>query len=143
MTIRFTAITVGALLAAAKLAPRPKPDTDLEAIDSLLHRNAEAHLDSPSGAVINVATVLADRIAELTKQAAPSVPPTETSTEVGSGLPAVTSDKPPVTSETVSVETGSVSEAEGLAGTLASPATESAESAESAATPTSQPKPKR
>jgi hypothetical protein len=143
MTIRFTAITVGALLAAAKLAPRPKPDTDLEAIDSLLHRNAEAHLDSPSGAVINVATVLADRIAELTKQAAPSVPPTETSTEAGSGLPAVTSDKPPVTSETVSVETP-IAEPEALVDPV--PAAEVAaepEAVDADATKPNQSKPKR
>lgn len=71
MTIRFVAITVGALMAAAKLAPQRDPDRDLDPIDSLLHRNADAHADSPSAAVINVAKELADRIEELNASAEP------------------------------------------------------------------------
>jgi hypothetical protein len=97
MTIQFTAITVGALLAAAKLAPRPLPNTDAEAIDSLLHRNAEAHADSPDGAVINVATVLADRIKQLNDAAKPVVAPAPVVGSAPSSGPHRMDAPPPVT----------------------------------------------
>jgi hypothetical protein len=97
MTIQFTAITVGALLAAAKLAPRPLPNTDAEAIDSLLHRNAEAHADSPDGAVINVATVLADRIKALNDAAKPAVAPAPVVDPAQSSGPHRMDAPPPVT----------------------------------------------
>jgi hypothetical protein len=86
MGISFTAIAVGALLDAARLVKRPTDIVkDPDQVDSLIHRNADAHMDSPRNAVINVATAIADRIKEVLAAAAPLVPPVESSTDADSG----------------------------------------------------------
>jgi hypothetical protein len=84
MGISFTAIAVGALLDAARLVKRPTDIAkDPDQVDSLIHRNADAHMDSPRNAVINVATAIADRIKAVLAAAAPPVPP-GSSTDAGS-----------------------------------------------------------
>lgn len=86
MGISFTAIAVGSLLDAARLVTRPADIVkDPDQVDALIHRNADAHMDQPRNAVINVASAIADRIQEVLAAAAPPVPPVESSTDAGSG----------------------------------------------------------
>ena len=83
--MRFVAITVGAILDAARIVTRPADiQKDPDQVDSLIHRNADAHMDQPRACVINIAGVVADRIKEVLASVAPLVPPVDASTDAGS-----------------------------------------------------------